>query len=199
MGQATRRASPRITCPTDDDADGLRYLYPECDQLTQCEMGVNSTGCQTYVLGYNYDEAYQIVYEEEDGGDDFFGRRLQGTPSRASAAVHGDAGWSVDGRRMTEATEAASTNESAANATEDIRYSSRPAEWNRPLAPMRCATALAGRGARWPPCTAPVLTLTTPPSEERVRPVASPSPNPNPSPHPNPNPNPNSPSLSPSP
>jgi len=26
MGQATRRASPRITCPTDDDADGLRYL-----------------------------------------------------------------------------------------------------------------------------------------------------------------------------
>ena len=142
MGQTTRRASPRITCPTDDDADGLRYLYPECDQLSQCELGVNNSGCQTYVGGYNYDEAYQIVYEEQDEEDDFFGRRLQGTHrgGATSAAAHGAADQSVDGRRMTEGT---STNDTVANVTQEI-YGSRPGEWNRPLAPMRCVTALVG-------------------------------------------------------
>lgn len=29
---------PRLTCPTDDDADGLRFLYPECDELLPCEF-----------------------------------------------------------------------------------------------------------------------------------------------------------------
>ena len=100
MGQATRRASPRITCPTDDDADGLRYLYPECDQLTQCEMGgANSTGCQTYVLGYNYDEAYQIVYEEEDGGTTSLGAACKAhntEPTRRCTATPAGA-WMVVG------------------------------------------------------------------------------------------------------
>ena len=165
MGQTTRRASPRITCPTDDDADGLRYLYPECDQLTQCETIVNSTGCQTYVGGYNYDEAYQIEYEDEDGDEeDFFGRRLQGT-HRGATAAHGAARQSVEGRRMAEATEATSTNDTVANATEDV-YSSRPGEWNRPLAPMRCVTALAG-GSAVPVRNHPRAWL----SVNRVRPV----------------------------
>lgn len=42
---------PRLVCPTADDADGLRYLYPECDELLGCETagganvepGVNQT------------------------------------------------------------------------------------------------------------------------------------------------------------
>lgn len=31
-------AWPRTVCPTDDDADGLRYLYPECEELLGCEL-----------------------------------------------------------------------------------------------------------------------------------------------------------------
>jgi hypothetical protein len=30
-------AWPRSVCPTDDDADGLRFLYPECEELLGCE------------------------------------------------------------------------------------------------------------------------------------------------------------------
>jgi len=46
---------PRYTCPTSDDADGLRFLYPECDELLPCETygGAeieynNQTGCTRY-------------------------------------------------------------------------------------------------------------------------------------------------------
>jgi len=46
---------PRYTCPTSDDADGLRFLYPECDELLGCETygGAeidydNQTGCSRY-------------------------------------------------------------------------------------------------------------------------------------------------------
>ena len=31
-------AWPRQVCPTDDDADGLRFLYPECEEMLACEM-----------------------------------------------------------------------------------------------------------------------------------------------------------------
>ena len=37
LTQATYNTYPRYTCPTDDDADGLRLLYPVCDELLDCE------------------------------------------------------------------------------------------------------------------------------------------------------------------
>ena len=37
LTQSTYNTYPRYTCPTDDDADGLRVLYPECDELLDCE------------------------------------------------------------------------------------------------------------------------------------------------------------------
>lgn len=50
---------PRVTCPTADDADGLRYLYPECEELLPCEFaggaerppGENDTtiGCNRFM------------------------------------------------------------------------------------------------------------------------------------------------------
>ena len=136
MMRTTRRASPRITCPTDDDADGLRYLYPECDQLTQCETLVNRTGCQTYVGTYTYKDAYQIPEEEEEEEESFFGRRLQDA-HRGVTDAHRATSPSVDGRQMTEET---STNDTVKGEI----YSNRPGEWNRPLAPMRRVTALTG-------------------------------------------------------
>lgn len=33
-----RDAWPRDVCPLDDDANGLRFLYPECDELLDCEL-----------------------------------------------------------------------------------------------------------------------------------------------------------------
>ena len=60
---------PRQTCPTMDDADGLRFLYPECDELLPCEMRggrehrteVNQSwgpGCQRFIPANNQ---YSIV------------------------------------------------------------------------------------------------------------------------------------------
>lgn len=55
---------PRQICPTNDDADGLRYLYPECDELIgSCELAggaatpinesdpavIGPPGCQRFV------------------------------------------------------------------------------------------------------------------------------------------------------
>jgi len=37
MRASTYQASPRYLCPTDDDADALRVLYPTCDELLPCE------------------------------------------------------------------------------------------------------------------------------------------------------------------
>ena len=34
-------SSPRRACPSDDDADGLRALYPECVRATGCERGAS--------------------------------------------------------------------------------------------------------------------------------------------------------------
>ena len=62
-------AWPRITCPSDDDADGLRFLYPECDELLPCEVAGgaeiiegNETGCARYMptdRGYSIDDHYR--------------------------------------------------------------------------------------------------------------------------------------------
>ena len=60
---------PRQTCPTMDDADGLRFLYPECDELLPCEMRggrehrteVNQSwgpGCRRFIPADNH---YSIV------------------------------------------------------------------------------------------------------------------------------------------
>jgi len=66
-------AWPRQLCPTDDDADGLRFLYPECDELLTCETvgggellrpELNQSwgpGCHRYVpthTGYNIVDYY---------------------------------------------------------------------------------------------------------------------------------------------
>ena len=61
-------AWPRHVCPLDDDADGLRYLYPECEELLDCEtLGgaekppeINATtfGCPRFVPA---DNAYSIL------------------------------------------------------------------------------------------------------------------------------------------
>jgi hypothetical protein len=68
-------AWPRLICPTDDDADGLRFLYPECDELLPCEdLGgrekvnpdLNQTGCQRFVptvKGYSAIDYYSGVRE----------------------------------------------------------------------------------------------------------------------------------------
>ena len=37
-----RDAWPRDVCPLDDDANGLRFLYPECDELLDCELVVRA-------------------------------------------------------------------------------------------------------------------------------------------------------------
>ena len=37
MRQSTYQAYPRYLCPTEDDADGLRVMYPVCDKLLPCE------------------------------------------------------------------------------------------------------------------------------------------------------------------
>uniref|UniRef100_A0A7S2GE38 EF-hand domain-containing protein n=1 Tax=Haptolina brevifila TaxID=156173 RepID=A0A7S2GE38_9EUKA len=65
-----RNAWPRYTCPMNDDGDGLRFLYPECDELLDCEgpggrevTYNNVTGCERYtptVSGAWYD-IYSIV------------------------------------------------------------------------------------------------------------------------------------------
>jgi len=65
-------AWPRRLCPTADDSDGLRFLYPECDEMLPCEtLGgsehrteVNQswgTGCHRWVpthTGYNIVDYY---------------------------------------------------------------------------------------------------------------------------------------------
>jgi len=65
-----KNAWPRYTCPTNDDSDGLRFLYPECDELLECETPGgrettvnNVTGCSRFtptVSGAWYD-VYSIV------------------------------------------------------------------------------------------------------------------------------------------
>ena len=38
MDQATYHQYPRSICPHPTDADGLRFLYPDCDELLGCEV-----------------------------------------------------------------------------------------------------------------------------------------------------------------
>lgn len=72
-------AWPRYTCPQEDDASGLRFLYPECDELLNCEaVGggtnqealVNGTGeCARFVpthKGYSIDTHYRPYDQSEN-------------------------------------------------------------------------------------------------------------------------------------
>lgn len=120
MMQETRRATPRLVCPTDDDADGLRYLYPECEQLMACEEFVNSSGCTTYTGAYNCKDAYNCQggeEEEESDSDD-------------------------------NAEETSAANDTDTNATAEM-FSSRPKEWNRPILPMSCTNLGEYDGTAW--------------------------------------------------
>ena len=58
MRQPTLRPYPHLACPTDDDQDALRFLYPECDVHLGCEVPNSSATCQTYSGAYTWEEAY---------------------------------------------------------------------------------------------------------------------------------------------
>lgn len=97
MGQSRPERSsifnawPRELCPTDDDADGLRFLYPECDELLPCEgpgggppvgagidPNVTESSCPRFVPT---DAGYSIV--------DYY------TPTSASNWTHPNFTWSA--------------------------------------------------------------------------------------------------------
>ena len=125
MLQTTRRASPRLASPTDDDADGLRYLYPECDQLTECETFPNGTGCKTYTGTYTCEDAFDCGAGEDSYEGESFGFRRM-----AEAYPYGADAENAGGRRLSE---------DAANAS---FYSSRPQEWTHPMPAVRCVRPL---------------------------------------------------------
>ena len=65
-----RGAWPRIYCPTDDDADGLRALYPECDPLMECsaaECGYDGdyTPGGAYGSDVSNSDYWKAVYAEQ--------------------------------------------------------------------------------------------------------------------------------------
>lgn len=70
-------AFPRILCPTDDDADGLRYLYPECEEMLECEeLGgaekseENATACVRFMPNKNGEYSILDVYGPVDVSDE---------------------------------------------------------------------------------------------------------------------------------
>jgi len=58
VSQRTFHGYPRYVCPTDDDADALRVLYPECDELLGCET-----------LGGGEDYSFLLTNESGGGPD----------------------------------------------------------------------------------------------------------------------------------
>ena len=147
MKQETRRASPRLRCPTADDADGLRYLYPECDMKTECEATINSTGCDTFTGFYSCEDAFGCT--EDDYSYSYGGE----------GGSYDDATVS-DARRLSEATPtspptpaspapappaAAQTptptpSPAAEDGTPASFMSLREPEWTRPVPHVRCTS-----------------------------------------------------------
>lgn len=134
MRQETRRASPRLRCPTADDADGLRYLYPECDMKTECEATINSTGCDIFTGFYSCenafgctDDSYSYSYGDDSGS-------------------YGDATDSSvsDARRLSEATATPTPTPTptpeAEEGTPAYYMSMRAPEWTRPVPHVRCTS-----------------------------------------------------------
>lgn len=59
MAASSFRSYPRRTCPYNDDADALRVLYPECEQLLECEYQAGSnSSCARYTGPYSIVDAY---------------------------------------------------------------------------------------------------------------------------------------------
>ena len=84
MRQPTLRPYPHLACPTDDDQDALRFLYPECDLHLGCEVPNSSATCQTYSGAYTWEEAYG-----DSGGDGGGGRGGSEADSNASGVLFG--------------------------------------------------------------------------------------------------------------
>ena len=109
MRQPTLRPYPRRACPTDDDQDALRFLYPECDVHLGCEVPNSSATCQTYAGAYTWSDAYG---DSGNGGGD---------------GSDGDGGGGGGGGGEAESN------------TTGVLFGTRSRHWARPLTSPRCA------------------------------------------------------------
>jgi len=130
MRQPTLRPYPRFTCPTDDDQDGLRFLYPECDVQLECELPNASSACLVYSGAYNCEDAFGCS-DDGDGSSD------AGADADAGAEQTSDVSSRSRRRLSEDGSSSGANNASNASGADGPIWSTRSSAWSRPLASPR--------------------------------------------------------------